>query len=303
MARYTGLIPAAYTSFAPDGTLDLGPVADMAALFAGQQLPAAFVCGTTGEAHSLTVAERKAVAERWRAVAPAGLDVIVHVGHNCQRDAADLAAHACTIGAAAVAGLAPSYFRPASVDDLVDFLAPVAAAAGDLPFYYYVIPDMTGVRLPADAVFTALSARVPNFAGLKFTGSDLMRLQSCLALAGDGRDVLFGSDEMLLAAVALGARGAVGSTYNYAAPLYQRVLAHAAAGAWDAARAEQRKSVAIVGVLYRHGGLRVGKAIMKLIGIDCGPVRPPLRAVDDAELRAIRAGLAGLEDAFVRPVR
>src|SRR5687767_10773418 len=114
MLHYTGLIPAAYTPFAPDGALDLGPVADLAALFAGQRLPAAFVCGTTGESHSLTVAERKAVAERWRAVAPAGLDVIVHVGHNCQRDAADLAAHARDIGAAAVAALAPSYFRPAS---------------------------------------------------------------------------------------------------------------------------------------------------------------------------------------------
>src|SRR5690606_14641888 len=107
-----------------------------------------FVCGTTGESLSLTLDERKAVAEAWRRSAGDRLKVIVHVGHTCQRDAAELARHAAQIGADAVAAMGPSFFRPPGVRELVDWCAGVAAAAGDLPFYYYHIPSMTGVSLP-----------------------------------------------------------------------------------------------------------------------------------------------------------
>src|SRR5438067_649712 len=84
-----------------------------------------------------------------------------------------------------------------------------------------------------------LGDRIPNLAGLKFTNSDLATFQRLLRLR-DGRfDVVWGFDEYLLAALALGAEGAVGSTYNFAAPLYHRIIAALAKGDLAAARAEQ----------------------------------------------------------------
>jgi N-acetylneuraminate lyase len=301
MKHYTGLIPAAYTPCRTDGELNLDPIPALSRLYAEQHAPAVFVCGSTGECHSFTREERMRTAEAWLAAA-GGLDVIVHVGTNCQRDAIALAAHAREIGAAAVAALAPSYYRPATVADLVAFLRPIAAAAAPLPFYFYDIPQMTGVALPADRVLRECAATMPSFAGIKFSGPDLMRLQACLAF-DDGRfDLLYGSDENLLAALSLGVRGGVGSTFNYAAPVYRRVIDAFACGDLNAARAEQRKSVAHVEVLLEHGVLRAGKAVMSLLGIDCGPVRPPFRPVDASELRAIHDKLVRHAEIFSRPL-
>ena len=73
-----------------------------------------------------------ALCDRWTEAAGADLKVAVHVGHNCQAEAVALAAHARESGAAAIAAVAPSYFKPASVADLVEFLIPIAAAADPL---------------------------------------------------------------------------------------------------------------------------------------------------------------------------
>ncbi len=135
---------------------------------------------------------------------------------------------------------------------------------------------------------------------MKFTNNDLMTLQECLSL--EGFDVVFGYDEMLLAGLALGVRGAVGSTYNFAAPLYRRVLDAFAAGDWAAARAAQRQSVALVRVLQSFGFSRASKAVMRLQGVDCGPVRLPLRPLTEAELRELYHRLQGF-DGFARPLQ
>src|SRR5262249_52277339 len=141
--------------------------------------------------------------------------VFIHVGHNCQRDAIALAAHAQRIGAVATSAIAPSHFRPTNVDDLIEFLVPIAAAAPNIPFYFYDIPGLTGVRLPMHQFLLRAAERIPNLAGIKYSNEDLMTLQACLGI-GPGRfEVLYGSDEILLAALAMGVRGAVGSTYNY----------------------------------------------------------------------------------------
>ena len=283
---YRGLIPAAYTPFASTGELWLDAVPAIAARCRADGAPAVFIAGTTGESHSLTTDERRGLTERWAGETGNGLDLIVHVGTNTRHDAVTLAAHARDHGAVAVSAMAPSYFKPATVEDLVEFLAPVAAAASPLPFYFYDIPALTGVAHPTDR-FLEAARGIENLAGVKFTSSDTMRMQSCLRF-DDGRyEILFGSDENLLVGLALGCVGAVGSTYNYASALYQPVIEAFEAGDLVAAREAQHASVRLVEVLIEHGVLRAGRAIMKASGVDCGPPRSPLRAVDGAEARVI----------------
>src|SRR5205814_350870 len=151
-----------------------------------------------------------ALAQRWSDVARGtGLRVVVHVGSNCLADARVLAAQAQQLGAAAISALAPSYFKPRSLEDLIACCADIAAAAPGTPFYFYDIPVLTGVSLSMPAFLAQAPARIPTFAGLKFTNSDLMAYNECLH-AGDGRwDIPFGFDEILLCALSLGARGAV----------------------------------------------------------------------------------------------
>jgi len=129
----TGLVAAPHTPFRPDGALNLDAIPRIAALLAHNGVSGAFICGTTGEGCSLTIAERKEVANTWRRSSPAGLKLAVHVGHLCLEDSCLLAAHAEQIGADAVATIAPSFFRPASVDDLVEAGQHPPASAAPAP--------------------------------------------------------------------------------------------------------------------------------------------------------------------------
>ncbi|QEL17181.1 dihydrodipicolinate synthase family protein [Limnoglobus roseus] len=299
---FTGLIAAPFTAFDARGAVNRAAIVEQAAVLRESNVRGAFVCGTTGEGLSLTTAERQTVAEEWVRVAGDKLKVIVHAGHASVAEAANLTAHAAAIGAAAVAVTAPFYFRPGSVTELATFLAEVAAAAPKLPFYYYDIPSTTGVNLPAADVLRRAAKVIPNLAGVKFSNPDLLTLQECVQLDGGRFDVLFGVDEYLLAAVSLGATGAVGSTYNYAAPVYHRMLAALREGDLEAACRHQYGSAQLVRALIDFGGLRAGKAIMKMLGVDCGPVRSPLRPMTDDEEVALYERLRPL-DIFARPLR
>jgi N-acetylneuraminate lyase len=295
----TGLIPATYTPFLADGRLNVEGVDAQAELVRGSGLASVFIGGTTGECASLSVAERKALAERWVRVAGGAMRVAVHVGSNCQGDAIELARHARDAGAAAVAVLAPNYFKPATVEDLVAFCAPIAAEADPLPFYFYDIPGMTGVRLSMSAFLREAKFRIPTLKGLKFSNTDLVELQECVRLDDGGFDILFGSDECLLAGLTFGVQGAVGSTYNFAAPVYQRIQAAFDKGDLTTARAEQAKSVALVRTLGEFGYLAASKALMAMLGVDCGPIRPPLRNLTRPERETLWERLAPL-DVFPR---
>src|SRR5690606_28818374 len=89
-------------------------------------------------------------------------------------------------------------------------------------------------------------------------------------------DMLWGRDENMLSALILGAKGAVGSTYNYAAPLYMELMGAFDRGEMELARALQQQSIDMIGLLGKYGGIATGKAYMKIIGLDCGEFRLPV---------------------------
>ena len=294
-APFVGLVAATHTPMAADGGLALDGVERIAEHLARQGVRAVFIGGTTGESHSLAVEERTALALRWAQVGRVHAQrVIVHVGHNSVTEAEHLARHAGRLTIDAIACSAPSFFKPGDESDLVRFCAPVAAAAPELPFYFYDLPELTGVRLSMTRFLAEAREAIPTLRGIKYTRDDLIEYQRLLELAGDSVDVLYGRDETLLAGLALGARGAVGSTYNFAAALYHRILAAFREGRIDDARADQRRSVRMIDVLDGYGYMGAAKCAMRLVGVDCGPVRRPLRALDDAQVAALHRDLEEL---------
>ena len=290
MKRFKGLVAAPFTPFKKIGSVDFAMIERLAASLEANKVVGAFVCGTTGEGVSMTAAERMRVAERWQACAGKRLKVIVHVGHTSLGDCRALAAHAQKIGVSAIGCMAPYCFKPAKAEDLVAFCAEVAAAAPELPFYYYHIPCVTGVTLPAFDFLRAAADKIPSLAGVKFTHENLMDFASCVRWDGGRFELLFGRDEMLLAGLSAGAQGAIGSTYNYAAPVYRRIIAAYKRGDMAAAQAEQARANAMIAVLIRFGGMPpAGKAFMKAIGLDCGTSRLPLRSLSSEQAEALRA--------------
>jgi N-acetylneuraminate lyase len=285
-----GLVAATHTPFKADGTLNLAIVERQVEHLTRQQIGTVFICGTTGESHSLTLDERRRLAQRWMEVVRGSkLKVIVHVGSNCLPEARELAAQAESLGALAIAALSPCYFKPRTVSDLVQWCVELASAAPATPFYFYDIPAFTGVSFPMRAFLDLARDRIPTLNGLKFTNTDLVSYQQCLA--DEAFDILWGLDESLLAALAVGAKGAVGSSYNFAASIYQRLLAAFTRGDLVTAQQEQRHSVQLIQLLARFDYLGAAKAVMKMLGVDVGPARPPIGNLGPEQVATLRVEL------------
>lgn len=293
--RLEGLIAATHTPFRKDGSLNLDAVEPQAAHLLKNTVRTVFIAGTTGEGHLLTREERTALAQRWMDVARgSGIRVIVHVGHASVAEAAALAAHAQSVGAHGVAALAPNYFKPRTPAQLVDCCAQVAAAAPKLPFYYYDIPSWTGVNVSVPQFLELAAERIPNLAGIKFTNPDLAQFQACVHFAEGEYDILFGNDESLLAGLVLGARGAVGSTYNFAAPIYHRLMAEWEKDDLATARWEQFRSVQLVNTLAARGYMAASKAVMTMLGVNVGPARVPHENLDKEQAVSLRRELEAM---------
>lgn len=289
------LTAAAHTPFRADGTFHPGGIERQAEHYLATGIQTTFVGGSTGECHSLSFAERLDLAKRWMEVtAGTPLRVIVHVGSNSLEDARALAAQAEDLGAAAISALAPSYFKPGSTRDLVDWCASITTAAPETPFYFYDIPGMTGVHLSMPDFLEQAGGRIPSLAGIKFTNSDLMSFQLCLRADGGRFDVPYGTDEWLLAALALGAKGAVGSSFNFAAPIYQRMIAAFDAGDMANAREEQFRSVELIRTLKCYGYMGAAKVVMGMLGVPVGPARQPNGNPGPDEIRKLRIDLEAL---------
>jgi N-acetylneuraminate lyase len=285
-----GLIAAPFTPMQKDGSLNLAAVPAYYEMLKANGVKGAFICGSTGEGVSLSLIEKKAVAEAWAAVTKHDADFIVMplLGGTCLTDCKELALHAKQIGLDAISFTAPFYFKPASVEMLAKACNEVASVVPDMPFYYYHIPVLTGVGFPMIELLKAVDELIPNFAGIKYTHEDFMDFLSCMNFRDGKYDMLWGRDENMLPALALGTKASVGSTFNYAAPLYYDLIDAFNNGDIKTANVLQQKSIDMITLLGKYGGIATGKAYMKLLGIDCGEFRLPVKNMTATEFELFK---------------
>ncbi len=245
-----------------------------------------------------SVEERKLIAERWVEACRGKLDIIVHTGALSIVDTLDLTRHADTLDVLATSAIGPCFFKPANVGELVDYYAQVAIAAPSKGFYYYH-SGMSGVNVDLEQFLIEGNKRIPNLSGAKVNHSDLYDYQRCIRVADGKFDVPFGIDEFLPAGLAVGAVGAVGSTYNYAAPLYLKIIEAFHKGDHKEVARLMDAVIAIIRVLVEYGGVAAGRVAMQLHGIDVGNPRSPIRALTKAQKQGALFNLrhAGFLDA------
>jgi len=285
-----GLIAAPFTPMHNDGSLNLGIIPRYFQFLKANGINGAFICGSTGEGVSMTAKEKMAVAEAWASCTKNDPDfkVMTLLGGTSIADCKELARHAESIGLYGISFTAPFYFEPVNVSMLAKACAAVAETVPNLPFYYYHIPVLTGVNFPMISLLKEIDDHVPNFAGIKYTHEDFMDFLSCLHFQNGKYDLLWGRDENMLPALAIGAKGAVGSTFNYAAPLYLDLLEAFNNGDLEKASQFQQQSIDMIRLLGKYGGIATGKAYMKLIGIDCGEFRLPVKNMNAQEFELFK---------------
>jgi N-acetylneuraminate lyase len=283
MEHLQGLIAAPFTPMHPNGTLNLSIIPAYYQMLKTNGVTGAFICGSTGEGVSLTISEKKAVAEAWVECTKQDKDfkVMALLADTSIEDCKDLALHARSIGLYAVSFTSPYYFKPADVGMLAKACVEIASVVPDLPFYYYHIPVLTGVSFPMFDLLKEMDGKVSNFAGIKYTHEDFMDFLSCLHFNNGKYDMLWGRDENMLPALSIGAKGAIGSTFNYAAPLYYDLIDAFNNNNLLLAQSLQQQSIDMIRLLGKYGGIATGKAYMKLIGLDCGEFRLPVKNMSE----------------------
>jgi len=124
-----------------------------------------------------------------------------------------------------------------------------------------------------------------------------MDFLSCIKVLKNGKyDMLWGRDENMLPALALGTKAAVGSTFNYAAPLYYKLIDAFNNGDLATAQLLQQQSIDMIRLLGKYGGIATGKAYMKLIGVDCGEFRLPVKNMNAEQfVEILKKDVAQLE--------
>lgn len=285
MKKLTGLIAAPHTPFNADSSVNYPVIDQIAEHLVAQKVKGVYICGTTGEGIHCSVEERKKIAERWVKASQGQLSITLHTGALSIADSLELSRHADTLDIFATSVIGPCFFKPGNVEDLVEYCRINAQAAPSKGFYYYH-SGMSGLSIDMEQFLLLAGERIPNLTGMKFNSSDMYEYQRCLRVNNGKFDIPFGVDEFLPAGLACGAIGAMGSTYNYAAPLYHRLIESFNRGDMKDVAACMDKVIAIIRVLVQYGGVAAGKVAMQLHGIDVGDPRRPLRPMTAEQKKA-----------------
>ena len=285
MEKIKGLIDAPFTPFSPNGDVNLEPIGQYASMLQKNGFKGVFINGSSGEGYMLTTEERIKLAEKWVERRSRWIQ-----GHSpcgqllCARPASSLPGMP-RIGAWGVGSMAPPFPKVGRIEELVAYCEQIAAAAPQLPFYYYHIPAFNGAYLPMVDLLKAVDGRIPNFAGIKYTYESLYEYNQC-RLYKDGKyDMLHGQDETILPSLAQGgAQGGIGGTTNYNGRCLVGILDAWAKGDIETARRLQNYAQAVINVICHYrGNIVAGKRIMKLIGFDLGGNRVPFQNMTDDE--------------------
>ena len=242
-------------------------------------------CGTTGEFNYLTPEENKwlvqiAVEES------GGKPVIAGTGAPGTKLATELARSAQEVGATACLVVCPYFLHPSDKGVFQHYYT-IAKALPDMPIILYNIPQVVDAYLPRRVVEDL--ADIPNIVGLKDSSGNLTYTMEILEYAGDRLNVLIGHDEVVLNALAGGASGMILASAQVYPATWQAILSAVKSGDLETARALQRCVQKLSRIFCRYGGGVAVKQALKMMDIDAGRPRSPLKSVGGALLHEDRA--------------
>ncbi len=290
---FSGLLVALATPFTPEDTIDLASFRNLVRHVVDGGADVLVPLGTTGEAPTLSAAERDAVIAACLEEAR-GVPVVVGTGANATRTAAEQSRRARELGVAGVLVVTPYYNKP-NPDGLVAHYEAVAEAVPGLPVVAYNVPGRTGVNL-APAVLARLWEN-PQVVAVKEAGGNIVQAGEILRTLPEGKGVLSGDDSLTLPMMALGACGVVSVLGNVCPRLMKDLVEHARAGRTDEARRLHHRLLPLMDALFAESNPVPVKAALARMGLGTDRVRLPLAPASAATVRRLAETMrsAGLE--------
>jgi 4-hydroxy-tetrahydrodipicolinate synthase len=279
-----GVNPALVTPFARDQSVDEDAFRNLIRHVI-DDVDGLVPCGTTGEFNYLSPDENKRLV-RIAIEEAQGKPVIAGTGAPGTKQAIELARNAQAVGATACLVVTPYFLHP-SDKGIYQHFYEIAKALPEMPIILYNIPQVVDAYLPRRVVEDL--ADIPNVVGLKDSSGNLTYMMEILEFAGDRIRVLVGHDEVVLNALAGGASGMILASAQVYPEVWQAVFEAVQAGDLARARALQRQVQKLSRIFCRYGGGVAVKQALKMMGVDGGRPRSPLKAVGGALLHEDRA--------------
>jgi len=269
------------TPLLDNGDLDYAGAATLAGQLVADGNDSLVICGTTGEAPTLTVPEK---IQLWQTVKEAvgpSVPIIAGTGSYCTQSTIALSQKAQETGVDGLLLVAPYYNKP-SAKGLLEHFKSVHDAT-DLPIMLYNIPSRTGIDIPTDVLEQL--AELPRIVAVKqsLPIDPVSRLESRLSRSSSEMLTYSGDDSQTLPQLAVGGHGVVSVAGHVAGPLIKEMLEHFFAGRVKEATAIHHRLFPLFEVLFVTSNPVPVKYALKLMGRPAGPVRQPLWAATAEE--------------------
>ncbi|KAG9432537.1 N-acetylneuraminate lyase [Apis mellifera carnica] len=281
---FRGIIAPVLTPFNNDSSrsLNLSIIPQYANFLAKRKIDGVLVNGTSGEGPSMSLIERKLVAEAWaNAVKTTKQHLMIQVGGASLPDVLELAKHAESIKADSILCLPELYFKPTTMEQLKNYLKLVSEAAPNTPFLYYHFPRMTNVNIHMGEFLESLNDEIPTFVGIKFTSSDLDEGAQAFRANNKKYVVFLGNDQLINPGCAVGIDSYITTSSNMLPEFMIDCLKEGLAGNVMKARDTQQRLTNVVLAISKYGNwVSTMKVAMSLLtDINPGPPRAPLESL------------------------
>lgn len=281
---FTGACTALVTPF-ENGRVNLHMLEKLLLRQMDAGIEAVVICGTTGEAPTLSDEEKLMLFRRAKEITGDRCLILAGSGSNDTRHAVSLSQSAEAAGADALLVVTP-YYNKATPDGIIAHYKAIAAAV-HIPVIIYNVPSRTGLDVPV-CVYRQLS-EADNIIGVKEASADITKISRILAECPGDFSVWGGNDDQTVPAMSLGGSGII-SVLSNLVPVETQAMAKAALdGDFDTAAALQKELLPLIDLLFCEVNPIPVKAAMKLIGYDCGECRLPLTQMTQKNLARLKA--------------
>ncbi len=281
--QLSGAYSAIFTPFDADHHVNFDMLSQLVEFQLAAGLGGFFVAGSTGEGLLLSEQERMAVVRHVVDCCAGRGTVIAHVGHPSTDVASRLAKQAASDGADWIAAVGPIY-HGTTFEGMLRHYGQISSAT-ELPFMVYALGSE--IRWQRDRQLFDL----PNVCGLKYTGANFYSVQQLARRLDKPVALMSGFDEQFVAALCLGFHGGIGSTYNFGPQFYAGIYKNFRADNTAEAARLQAEINCVTDYMVQQENWSYRKAIMRYIGLDCGPCRAPYAPLAESEYASWAEGL------------
>ena len=289
MAIFTGSGVAIVTPFYENGEVNYEKLGELIDFQIDHKTDAIVICGTTGEASTLTHEEHLECI-RFAVEKTAGrVPVIAGTGSNCTQTAVYLSTEAEKYGADALLVVSP-YYNKATQKGLIQHFTTVADSVS-IPVILYNVPGRTGCNiLPESAV--AMAKASPNIVAIKEASGNIGQVARLAALADGCLDIYSGNDDQIVPLLALGGKGVISVLANVAPEETHDIVAKYLDGDVAGSLALQLKAMPLIDQLFCEVNPIPVKKGVNLMGFGAGPLRMPLTEMEPEHAQKLAQAMA-----------